>query len=256
MNTMSRSKSTCLLRLLLLLAIIAIHVDHGESFVSRTTPIQRKKRPLSSPSMRMRIPWMNRCIRTDWRLSTADDFSSSSSSPSSLTARLKLYDRFDRWKFLQELLDDMVEDEDVHQLLYVVLSEYQASPKDDNRDADDVDDEDDDKEDEGKSNIRIATPQQRDIVTALLENANANTGIPAMTDTAILQQIEQLLPDPEEDEDGMKSCWDTVMELHGRESVKVNEEAGDPRWKAVSIVSRVLIHYEFLLDGIESLSRD
>eukprot|EP00984_Skeletonema_dohrnii_P022990 scaffold12098_cov104-Skeletonema_dohrnii-CCMP3373.AAC.2 len=44
------------------------------------------------------------------------------------------------------------------------------------------------------------------------------------TAVSILTQIEQLLPDPMEDEESYKSAWDVVIDLYGRESVRVKEE--------------------------------
>jgi hypothetical protein len=37
-----------------------------------------------------------------------------------------------------------------------------------------------------------------------------------------------------------------VIELHGREAVKINESKGEPNWRAVCLVSRVLIYFDFL----------
>lgn len=81
---------------------------------------------------------------------------------------------------------------------------------------------------------------------------------------SVLNQIEQLLPDPVEDEEAHKSAWDVVIELYGRESVRVREESlqssgldGDAftenlQWKTLCCIGRVLIHYDFLTKGILS----
>lgn len=140
-------------------------------------------------------------------------------------------------------MDDFVEEDDIHQVLYAVLNQYWQSSsnsrngvitKDDNGDS---------------GRAPTATPDQKVILQELLD-ATAQETILAMTDQPTLEKVEQLIPDPKEDEDGFRSSWDTVLELHGREAVRINEEGGDLRWKALSIVSRVLIHYDFLLDGI------
>ena len=81
----------------------------------------------------------------------------------------------------------------------------------------------------------------------------------------IINQIEQLLPDPIEEEEAHKSAWDLVMELYGREAVKVREEAlgrnyasngglnkENLSWKTLCCIGRVLIHYDFLTKGILS----
>lgn len=149
---------------------------------------------------------------------------------------LKTSDRFDRWKFLQDLLDDSLDkDDDAEQVLFAVIQGYPLEGDGD-----------------GNGNgVPVATPEQKKIVQNLLDNATPNGMIPAFADLETLRNVEALLPDPQEDQDGFKSAWDTVLEIHGREIVKVNEEAATERWKALSIVGRVLIHYEFLTEGIQ-----
>lgn len=159
----------------------------------------------------------------------------SAKSSESLSDRLKLGDRFDRWRFLQDLLDDFIEEDDIHQVLFSVLEGYPIDKL--HKDMDD-------------GSLPTATPEQKEIVSSLLEEWKSSNAIPALTNADALCQIEQLIPDPQEDEDGFKATWDTVCELHGREMVKVNEQEGTARWKAVSIVSRVLLHYEFLTEGV------
>ena len=82
---------------------------------------------------------------------------------------------------------------------------------------------------------------------------------------SILTQIEQLLPDPMEDEESYKSAWDVVIDLYGRESVRVKEEKlqrekesggrgttylENLEWRTLCAVGRVLIHYDFLTKGV------
>ena len=82
---------------------------------------------------------------------------------------------------------------------------------------------------------------------------------------SILTQIEQLLPDPMEDEESYKSAWDVVIDLYGRESVRVKEERlqrekesggrgtrclENLEWRTLCAVGRVLIHYDFLTKGV------
>ena len=104
--------------------------------------------------------------------------------------------------------------------------------------------------DDDEANVVIATSQQKDVVEDLLTSFQDQKQIDAITNPDTLSTLEQLLPDPQEDEDGFKSSWDAVIELHGRDLVKFMEEEGTDRWKAISIVARVLIHYEFLTEGI------
>jgi hypothetical protein len=174
-------------------------------------------------------------VQRPFSLSSAGSSDSTTSSSSATTNSIiintiKSSDRFDRWKFLQDLLDDSLEkDEDAEQVLFAVLQGYPL---------------------EGDGNgIPVATPEQKETVQNLLLEATGM--IPAFSDLETLRQVEALLPDPLEDQDGFKSAWDTVLELHGREMVQVNEEAATERWKALSIVGRVLIHYEFLTEGIQ-----
>ena len=172
-----------------------------------------------------------------------------SESPStSLLRSLKLDERFDRWKYMQEFLDDFdIEDGEIQQVLYAVLDRYaRKTMLADNLDSNDNDDD--------KGSRRIATPAQKEIVKHLIDDFLDTQSIPAMTDESVLQRVEQLLPDPQEDEDALKGGWDVLMELHGRESVKVNEQAGTARWKSIAIVARVMLHYDFLLEGVLSSS--
>lgn len=93
---------------------------------------------------------------------------------------------------------------------------------------------------------------------------------------SILEQMEQLLPDPDEDEEAFKSAWDVVIDLYGRESVRVREEAlqrekerrtvevvagfedgssgaavaENLQWRTLCAAGRLLIHYDFLTKGV------
>ena len=108
-------------------------------------------------------------------------------------------------------------------------------------------------------------------------NENDEEGIVTIHPKALslLQAIEKLLPDPVEDEENHKGAWDLVMDLNGRESVRIREEklyrigngglrangtASDGgvevvcreslQWRTVSAVTRVLIYYDFLTKGV------
>ncbi len=91
---------------------------------------------------------------------------------------------------------------------------------------------------------------------------------------SILKKIELVLPDPDEDVEAHKSAWDVIVELHGRESVRMEEEklqrenavkiatssmssginvkyrAQSLQWRTLSTVGRVLIHLDFLTKGV------
>jgi hypothetical protein len=66
---------------------------------------------------------------------------------------------------------------------------------------------------------------------------------------AVADQLDALLPGPDDDEDAFKGLWDTVIELHGREAVKIDEARGSSTWEGCCTIARLLIHYDFLSDG-------
>jgi hypothetical protein len=216
--------------------------------------------------------------------------------------RLELTEKFDRWRFLQKLLENELSHSDIEDVLLLSLSAYlqhgptpssynnkdenggNASPvlSDDQRSVMnnvieeivscsdgigdsrflhllvlppvdyesltiDIDDDDDDNNNDDNNAARLEQ-QQIDKVAE-----------------SILTQIEQLLPDPIDDEEAYKSSWDVVIDLYGRESVRVNEEglqreiegaSGDGlsaenlQWRTLSALGRVLIHYDFLTKGV------
>lgn len=77
-------------------------------------------------------------------------------------------------------------------------------------------------------------------------------------DLLFLELMEQLLPQLDEDEDASKGLWDTIIELHGRESVKINERKvpQDIGWKTRCLIARLLIFYDFLTDGLNATHYD
>jgi hypothetical protein len=93
----------------------------------------------------------------------------------------------------------------------------------------------------------------------------------------LLECIEKnLLPDPIDNEDAYKSTWDVIIDLYGRESVRVSEdrlskerdekeedEEGvhysirqttlrrkNLQWRTLSVIGRVLIHFDLLTKGV------
>ena len=82
------------------------------------------------------------------------------------------------------------------------------------------------------------------------EDDKSSTCIDDSRDDLLLDLLEQILPDPIEDEDSHKGTWDTVIELHGREAVKINEQNATPEWKSRSLVTRVLLYHDFLVHGL------
>eukprot|EP00815_Leptocylindrus_aporus_P001812 CAMPEP_0116057722 /NCGR_PEP_ID=MMETSP0322-20121206/4778_1 /TAXON_ID=163516 /ORGANISM="Leptocylindrus danicus var. apora, Strain B651" /LENGTH=114 /DNA_ID=CAMNT_0003541783 /DNA_START=339 /DNA_END=683 /DNA_ORIENTATION=+ len=65
----------------------------------------------------------------------------------------------------------------------------------------------------------------------------------------LLDELEMLLPTMEDDEESHKSMWDILMELHGREAVKMSKDQ-DEDWDARCLVVRLLIDQNFIVEGI------
>lgn len=139
---------------------------------------------------------------------------------------IPLSDRFDRWRFLQRVLDRDVDVGVVSQALLKVLDK--SLKREDTDDADD--------------NRTKITPDLRKKITNVIEDSGASLNS--------FEALDALIPDMDEDEDACKSLWDTVMEIHGRESVKLNESEGTPEWKLACVQSRALLHFDFLYEGI------
>lgn len=148
---------------------------------------------------------------------------------SNLADRLGLNDRFDRWRFLQNLLDIEVESATVNQILYEVLGN-------------------------ALNRKRSGTaPEEAVEIDIDLEKIMEDIIAEASVDLTVFNSIElldQILPDPQIDEDAHKSSWDTVIELNGRESVKLNESNPTNEWTLSCMKARLLIHYDFLTIGI------
>jgi len=217
--------------------------------------------------------------------------------------RFELTKQFERWTFFQKLLEGELPASDVEDVLLLSLNAYlQHGPTAFSAD---------NKNDNGGNASPVLTADQRSVMTAFLDGlVSASDGIgdsrilhmlvlppvdyESVIDIvsdgeddnnlvevdpnalAILGQMEQLLPDPVEDEEAFKSAWDVVIDLYGRESVRVREEAlqrekeggvdvldGDNKdggsvkccpenlqWRTLCAVGRVLIHYDFLTKGV------
>lgn len=189
-----------------------------------------------------------------------------------LDERLGLVDRFDRWRFLQRLLDGEVNPTDTAGVLMALLEEKfdtRRQPKAllPNGSEENMED-----------NSTVLTAERFTAVERFLSNDrnlrgvqqflttgsesekmsddNEATGI-VVTATAttttpsasLLMDLETLLPDPIDDEDASKGLWDIVIELNGRESVKINERDGRFAWKLRCMIARILLYYDFLSKG-------
>lgn len=214
--------------------------------------------------------------------------------------RLELTEQFERWRFMQKLLEAELPASDIEDVLLSTLHAYlQHGPSASSAN---------NKNENGGNASPVLTGQQRSIMTDLIDRMiHVSDGIgdsrflhmlvlsPIDYESMqidfdepqqekmmevdpkalqILEQIEQLLPDPIEDEEAYKSAWDVTIDLYGRESVKVREEAlqrekeskmlefdesGEStmkfgaenlQWRTLCAVERVLLHYDFLTKGV------
>jgi hypothetical protein len=185
------------------------------------------------------VPWVYLCLVHGAQSFTIQPFrmnlGTHRTALSSVVDRLDLSENFNRWKYLQNLLDEELEAQDVNEVLYVLIYNYK------NQVGFDPDD----------STAPERTSELLEVVDSLLQQYDGS--IPVLKDpdcipgnTDVLSVVEKLLPDPLDKEEAFKGAWDTVLELHGRTSVGFNEGQGRPAWKTVFMVARVMIYFEFL----------
>lgn len=160
-------------------------------------------------------------------------------------ARLGLNDRFGRWRYLQNLLDGEFVPDDVNDVLYIVLSNYLSSKQPGNSG--------------GHVYISIETTEDQICTLQTLTKSTSNAKIQELlmttnendlTDSDILENLESILPCAIEYEDENKGLWDTIIEIHGREAVKIDERNNSFQWKARCLITRVLLFYDFLPYGL------
>ena len=217
----------------------------------------------------------------------------------------ELHNRFERWSFLQKLLENEIPLKDVENSILAALNGYLLhGPRvgDAPEDAD-VRPQSNDDDNEGLPSPVLNDELRQsmetlidDILCIRLDNEDTDSRFlhlfveppidyelevlmgtlmkktsdvtPTTTNDihpkalSLVNRIEQLLPDPVEEEEAYKGAWDIVIDLYGREGVRVREEAiqrngvnGDANrenlsWKTLCCIGRVLIHYDFLTKGI------
>ena len=182
------------------------------------------------------------------------------SSQPCVVERLDLGEQFNRWKLLQQLLEAEADAGDINEVLFRVMKSFLDVPRPLKiKDANGI----------TRSNTSpLINDEKKMIIQSLLDfsseegdGSEIDSGIrsvPAFTDgtdciadsNQVMKIVEKLLPDPVEDEDAYKTCWDVVMEMYGKEAVKSEEMEGSKEWRARCAVARVLIHYDFLEAGI------
>lgn len=195
----------------------------------------------------------SRTCTPNYRRVRASRLFAASSTASEVRDQLGLYDRFDRWRFLQNMLDEDVGADDTQLVLYALLDGYlkfSARPAY--------------KQGSDETGSPVLTAERRENIEAVLQLSSAQAihsllkeeeqaekdSVEVVPSTEILDKLELLLPDPVEDEDAFKGLWDTVIELHGRESVKINERNATVQWQTRCLIARVLVQYDFLTYGL------
>ena len=162
---------------------------------------------------------------------------------------------------LQQLLEAEADATDVNEVLYRVMKSFLEVPRPRKiKDAKGI----------TRSNTSpLINDDKKKMIQSLLNFADGDAEcendsgiplfVPVFADSCIagsgssahvLEAVEKLLPDPNEEEDAHKTCWDIVMEMYGKEAVKSEEMERSEEWRARSAVARVLIHYDFLEAGI------
>jgi hypothetical protein len=246
--------------------------------------------------------------------------------------RLGLNGQFERWRFMQKLLEGEVLARDVEEVLLLSLSAYlMHGPTTTTTTGGDGSSErniPNEKDDENGGNASpVLTSQMRDNIERVIDaissisdgigdsrflhllvshpvdyestdidididdddyaydnNGDGGGGgddssamdVEKLSALSILEGIERLLPDRTEDEESHRSVWDVIIDLHGRESVRIMEEGlrvemlmndddGDAggigslmnirskrslQWRTLCSIGRVLIHYDFLTRGV------
>ena len=178
--------------------------------------------------------------------------SSESTNAQSLTHQLDIAGGFDRWRYVQKMLDLETDPLVDNQLLFHVLQRYLTHP--------------------AVGPDSLASPERTRVrlklVQSILEETADNASIPALnadgsrltneddpekavsssSNSVVSTSLEDLLPDPTDEEDADKSLWDGIAELHGKAAVAIDQK--DPLWKARCLVARLLLFYDFLQKGI------
>lgn len=166
-------------------------------------------------------------------------------------------DRFDRWRFLQGFLEgDHPSSDVVNIVLYRVLEGALKYPRpsegSDTLGSDDIVELTSDVKKIIQEILAHYSTEGRVKAVMTMSNSDEDYEKAEKSSLAILEELEKVLPDPIENEEEYKSLWDTVIELHGREAVKFSQSQNPTSldWKIANTITRVLLHYDFLLLGI------
>jgi hypothetical protein len=282
--------------------LFSVHLVHSRQYSSQTLSLTSLPPALSlafitiTPVMSLMHPSTHYHYRTCIQL-CASPFNNLMQTD--VIERLELTKQFERWRFMQKMIEGEIHPSDIEDVLLLVLHAYlQHGPTGFTTN---------NKNENGGIASPVLTPDQRCAVQDVIDSMiSISDGIgdsrilhmlvlpPADWDSisidggdmtskednmvevdgnalSILKKIELVLPDPIEDEESHKSAWDVIVELHGRESVRVEEEklksanlveasggssvcvkyrAQSLQWRTLSTVGRVLIHFDFLTKGV------
>ena len=164
---------------------------------------------------------------------------------------------FDRWKFLQQTLEGETSYSEVYPIIYsFVYIAYNQTQVEYKARMTTIASSNNTFHDEPLSSyhptLMTDSSQEQKLFKVLEYIQNKITSSSAsffQQDThdkeQLLQLLEALQPDPLEEEDAYKSCWDLVKELYGQEVTKYAEKSGDLEWKVRCSIVRLLIHYDF-----------
>jgi hypothetical protein len=161
---------------------------------------------------------------------------------------LRLYDRFDRWRYMQRLLDDEIQSDQINLLLYVVLDGALRYPRPVYGSTGETGSPDITKELKSAIVEALAWSEKRSLsdenmrvpLLGVSENCKDNKELESLLENQVLPQ----------DDEVSKGLWDIVGEIHGREAMKIDSRSAE--WLKLCLASRVLLCYDFLTLGVLS----
>jgi len=177
--------------------------------------------------------------------------------------KLNLSSQFNRWKVLQNILEEeeSPSGQDINEILYVIFKSFYDYPRPKVLPSGDRNPSPTLNEDQRNLLMNTLFRYEEDDKTSgwidaipIDETGNDSMDYDRDDIVEVNALLEKFQPDREEDEDAFKSCWDLVMELYGREATRMAEQSGDRSWKVRSGIVRLLIHYDFLNDGLDFIS--
>ena len=246
----------------------SLHVSSGFSFIHQPSTINTRFQNdrLAGRHLSTSVSFIKQQQQypsnTILSLSSSTNKNSLDDQTPNVMERLQLTSQFERWVFLQKLLDVDLSAPDINELLYLVLQSWVEYPRSE------------------RNNIDRGSPELEDdklkVLKDVVHKYSSIGNIPIISmsmstsmDSAksdkeeissvnkLMNDLESLLPDMYEDPDAYEGLWDILKELHGEESVSNRQnvffsaDEEDYDWDKLALVARVLIHFDFLTKGIE-----